>query len=198
MPLIKTDRESIIRHAIHLFKVHGYSKTSMADIGRACGLIKGSIYHHFSSKERLCLECLRYIHEHFASEIFSIAYDPTISSREKLLRFLDRVEIYFQHSEGGCLMGNLALESINDFPAFKREIISYFDDWIHALTTILMGVIGHGRASEMAHELLAATQGGVMMVRVYGQQDVLPRIHSPYRIMLAEQNFGSRRQYSQA
>ena len=50
MPIKKTDRESILKQAIRLFKLHGYYNTTMANIGDACGLIKGSIYHYFKSK----------------------------------------------------------------------------------------------------------------------------------------------------
>jgi len=45
MPIIKTDKETILKDSIALFKLHGYHNTTMAKIGEACGLIKGSIYH---------------------------------------------------------------------------------------------------------------------------------------------------------
>ena len=80
MPIVKTDKESIIKKSIHLFKVQGYYHTTMADIGEANGLIKGSIYHHFKSKEDLALECLKYIHVYFKQNIYSIAYDEKITN----------------------------------------------------------------------------------------------------------------------
>lgn len=39
--------------AAHYFCAHGYDAASMRDIAAAAGLLVGSLYHHFSSKEDL-------------------------------------------------------------------------------------------------------------------------------------------------
>jgi len=82
MPVIKTDKETLLKKSIHLFKVYGYYKTSIADIATACGLIKGSIYHHFKGKQELGLACLKSIHNHFNEEIFIYAFDKNYSFRQ--------------------------------------------------------------------------------------------------------------------
>ena len=74
MAIKKTSREEILKESIKLFKIRGYSNTSMANIAEACGLIKGSIYHHFKSKDEIGLESLKYIHNYFVEHIFSIAF----------------------------------------------------------------------------------------------------------------------------
>jgi len=133
MPVIKTDRESIIKKSILLFKVHGYNSTTMAAIGESCGLIKGSIYHYFKSKEELALECLKYIHDYFNRKIFSIAYRKQLSPKEKMILLTEKIEAYFLNSEGGCLLGNFALEISNNNPLLKKEIIAYFKNWEEGL-----------------------------------------------------------------
>jgi len=172
VPIIKTDRESIIKESIHLFKVHGYYSTTMADIGEACGLIKGSIYHYFKSKEELALECLRYIHKLFEEEIFSIAYRTDVAPAKRLKLFTDAVEDYFLHSEGGCLLGNFALEISNNIPSLKAEIVNYFRDWEKALAEILRPEFGKRQAGDTAIQLVASTQGSIMMMRVFDSPDV--------------------------
>ncbi len=171
MPVIKTDRESIIQKSINLFKVHGYYSTTMAAIGEACGLIKGSIYHHFKSKEELALECLKYIHEYFNREIFSIAYSNQLTSKEKLSLFTGKVEDYFMNSEGGCLLGNFALEISNNIPLLKDEIVKYFQNWENAISQILEPEIGEEQAKEKAMQIVSATQGSIMLMRLYGNSD---------------------------
>lgn len=172
MPIVKTDKESIIKKSIHLFKVQGFNSTTMADIGEACGLIKGSIYHHFKSKEELALACLKYIHALFNKEIFSIAYVESLSPCEKLKRFTKAVEAYFLHSEGGCLLGNFALEISNTLPSLKKEIIDYFDHWQDALYEILRPELGKKAARERAAHAVSVTQGSIMLMRLYGSPDV--------------------------
>ncbi len=171
MPVIKTDKESIIQKSIHLFKVHGYSSTTMAAIGEACGLIKGSIYHHFKSKEELALECLKYIHEYFKEEIFSIAHRKRLSSKEKLVLFTKKIEEYFLHSEGGCLLGNFALEISNNIPLLKKEIVAYFNSWEESIYEILKSDMGERKAKEKAVQIVAATQGSIMLMRLYGSSE---------------------------
>lgn len=167
MPVIKTDRDSILKESIHLFKIHGYYNTTMANIGEACGLIKGSIYHHFKSKEELAYECMRYIHEYFNKDIFSIAQENT-PSKVRLRLFTEKVEKYFLNSEGGCLLGNFALEISNNIPLLKKEIISYFSDWETALSKILAPELGAKQAKEKATQIVASTQGSIMLMRIYG------------------------------
>lgn len=184
MPAIKTSREQIIRDAIHLFKVRGYFGTSMTDVAQACGLIKGSLYHHFASKEALGLECLKYIHEYFARQVFSIAYLPDMADGEKLKRFTDEVENYFLDSEGGCLLGNLILQASGEMPEFKAEIESYFDDWEAALTAILQATFGKAQARQTAQEIIASTQGCIMMMRLYEKSATFKTMNNKVRRLL--------------
>ena len=46
-------RERIINAAAELFASQGYERTSMRDIARQVGLLPGSVYHYFPSKEEL-------------------------------------------------------------------------------------------------------------------------------------------------
>ena len=46
-------RELILARAAVLFGEHGYDRTSMRDIAAAVGMLPGSVYYHFPSKEAL-------------------------------------------------------------------------------------------------------------------------------------------------
>lgn len=48
-------RELILHAAARLFSRKGYDRTSIRDIAREVGLLPGSVYHHFISKEALYL-----------------------------------------------------------------------------------------------------------------------------------------------
>ncbi len=50
------DRRQLILHAAaRLFSQQGYDRTSIRDISREAGLLPGSVYHHFPSKDALFL-----------------------------------------------------------------------------------------------------------------------------------------------
>jgi AcrR family transcriptional regulator len=164
MGLKKTSKEDILKHSIKLFKIQGYYNTSMSNIADACGLIKGSIYHHFKSKEEIGLESLKYIHKYFEDNIYSIAYKDDLSPKEKIVLFVSQIDKYFLNSEGGCLLGNLALEVSSSNINFKEEIKLYFLNWESALAHILNYCYDKAIALELAKEYVALTQGEIMMM----------------------------------
>lgn len=49
----ETRREALLEAAAKLFGARGYENTSMRDIAAAFGVLPGSLYHHFESKEAL-------------------------------------------------------------------------------------------------------------------------------------------------
>ena len=49
-------RESILSATAKIYVTEGYAGTTIRDIAAAQGLLPGSIYHHFSSKEKLIIE----------------------------------------------------------------------------------------------------------------------------------------------
>ncbi|MBW1640312.1 MULTISPECIES: TetR/AcrR family transcriptional regulator [Microbacterium] len=52
-------REQILSIAAHLISQRGYSATTVRDIADEAGILSGSLYHHFSSKEAILQEILR-------------------------------------------------------------------------------------------------------------------------------------------
>lgn len=70
-------RERIVSATGHLFRHKGYHGTSMADIGKAVGLEKGSLYSHISAKQ----EVLRELVESGAT-LFMAGLVPVVASAD--------------------------------------------------------------------------------------------------------------------
>ena len=58
-------KEQILKAALKLFVVNGYSDTRMDDIAIGSGLSKGAIYHHYASKNDLFIALIDYWEETF-------------------------------------------------------------------------------------------------------------------------------------
>ncbi|ANB60013.1 TetR/AcrR family transcriptional regulator [Anoxybacteroides amylolyticum] len=58
--MAKKRKETFLQTAMKLFAEKGYHTTSIQDIVEAWGISKGAFYHHFSSKEELMFEIVRY------------------------------------------------------------------------------------------------------------------------------------------
>lgn len=52
-------RDEILGHAAEVFAVKGYSSATVRDIAEAAGILSGSLYHHFSSKDQMLEEILQ-------------------------------------------------------------------------------------------------------------------------------------------
>ncbi|MFQ5756377.1 MAG: TetR/AcrR family transcriptional regulator [Acidiferrobacterales bacterium] len=52
-------RQQLLDTAARLFRQHGYHATSMRDIASAVGMLPGSMYYHFASKDELLVTVYR-------------------------------------------------------------------------------------------------------------------------------------------
>jgi AcrR family transcriptional regulator len=68
-------REELLQIAAELFATKGFKNTTVRDIADAAGILSGSLYHHFDSKESMVDEIL----STFQEELFT-AYDEVLAS----------------------------------------------------------------------------------------------------------------------
>ena len=71
----RSRREELLRIAAGLFADNGFHNTTVRDIADAAGILSGSLYHHFDSKEAMVDEIL----STFQAELFA-AYDEILAS----------------------------------------------------------------------------------------------------------------------
>ena len=167
----KTSYEEILKNSIKLFKLKGYYHTTMSDIANTCGLLKGSIYHHFKSKDDIGMASLKYINQYFKDTIFAIANNNSLNTIEKINLLVKKTDNYFLNSEGGCLLGNLALEVSWSNVNFKNEIKDYFLNWEMALCKIYQEKYNYEEAEELSKEFVALIQGEIMMMNLYDDKE---------------------------
>ena len=72
-----TRRDQLLRIAAGLFAEKGFKNTTVRDIADAAGILSGSLYHHFDSKESMVDEILR----SFQEELFG-KYDAILTGDE--------------------------------------------------------------------------------------------------------------------
>jgi len=174
MPVQKTDEEGVIDQALLLLRSKGYQSTTMNEVGKACGLLKGSLYHYFSSKEDMAQAVLRHVDRHFQDNVFPLGKDKTRPPKERL-EALSRLTLdYFIGRKDGCLMGNIALEAINTTPAFRPIIKKYFKDWMDAYEPIYRELgLSPRQAKIKSQQAVSTIQGTLMMVRIFDDPKLL-------------------------
>jgi AcrR family transcriptional regulator len=70
-----TRREELLAIAARLFAERGFRNTTVRDIADAAGILSGSLYHHFDSKESMVDEIL----QTFQAELFA-GYEQILAS----------------------------------------------------------------------------------------------------------------------
>src|SRR5262245_8316205 len=74
-PIASSRRDELLAIAAGLFAEKGFKNTTVRDIADAAGILSGSLYHHFDSKESMVDEILRT----FQDELFG-QYDEILDS----------------------------------------------------------------------------------------------------------------------
>ena len=106
---IPEDRKSkLLEESARLFGAHGYDKTSMRDIATAFGILPGSLYHHFGSKE----------------ELFAAVYAQGVS------QFIEAVEAAVEsHQEPWARLEAACIAHLEALAARDSSTASVFTDW---------------------------------------------------------------------
>lgn len=165
MPKQKASVEDILKQSLKLFRQKSYHNTSIADIAGACGLLKGSLYHYFPSKEALMSAVIKYAHGYFQKEVFSIAYDKTLTPQQ-------RMEKMFKKSErallsDGNIMGNIGVETARVIPEFSGHIRDFYKEWMGAVEYVFLEIMNPEDAKKLAEQTVAEFEGAVMMTRIF-------------------------------
>ena len=167
MPKQKVSIDFILKESLKLFRKKSYHNTSIADIAEACGLLKGSIYHYFASKEALMHAVIQFVHEYFRKEIFSIAYDENLSPQDRIEKMFKVSEKMLLSDDGGDVMGNIGVETARVIPEFSDQIKGFFAEWIAATKHIFVQITGEFEATKLAEQTVAEIEGAIMMTRIF-------------------------------
>jgi TetR/AcrR family transcriptional repressor of nem operon len=159
-------KDDILGEAYLLFKQKGYHKTSIGDIAKACGIYKSNIYHYFTNKEDIMLEVLNKTEERAFLNIHNILLDKSLTPKERMEKYLDKVQEINLTSGAGCLFGNIGLETKLQNIQIKRKISSYFDRWVNLAATYFTEIMPVELAQDRAKRFVPELEGAIMFSTV--------------------------------
>ena len=169
MPVQKVTREEILSKSLEVFRQRGYHNTSMNDLASAVGLLKGSFYHYFDSKETLMKEVLSSVNMILVNHVFPIAYNETLPVPERMETMLKRFSKAVFSADGGCIVGNTILETVNQYPQFKQILQEIISGWTDSLTHLYAHQYPHEQAQKLAEQTVMEYEGAVMFSKLYGK-----------------------------
>lgn len=159
--MTKTSRAEIIAVARDLMRDKGYAGTSMKDIADRVGLLKGSLYSHFTSKEELVPEVLSFTyHETFGALTLSGNWrDDYILALDQLVTMLT--------VNRRCVGFHLAY-GVDEAPVMLRQAVRVFFSDMHALLKdLLCQGLDADLAEAFALETIAAVEGATLWLALF-------------------------------
>ncbi|PPE70130.1 TetR family transcriptional regulator [Caldimonas thermodepolymerans] len=129
-------RERILNAAARLFRVRGFNGTPVRDIAEEVGILSGSLFHHFQSKEEILLEIMREAAYSACLQAEKIMQEESDPLRQ--LRALVRLELgLIVHEQRGDYHAVLFFEWRHASETAKAELTRlrarYTDCWRRAL-----------------------------------------------------------------
>jgi TetR/AcrR family transcriptional repressor of lmrAB and yxaGH operons len=174
VPKSVAERADIIPALAECFREHGYEGASLALIGEATGLGKGSLYHFFpGGKEEMASAVLAAIDAWFERHVFLPLRDAE-PAEDGIAAMFDAVETYFRSGRRVCLVGAFALGDTRD--RFARVVRGYFARWIQALR---LALIRAGRdavsSASVSEEVVSGIQGAIVLARALDDSKAFTR-----------------------
>jgi AcrR family transcriptional regulator len=112
-----TRRDELLAIAARQFAEKGFKNTTVRDIADAAGILSGSLYHHFDSKESMVDEIL----STFQTELFAAYDDVLASDADARTKIEQAVRLSFaaidQHPDEVAIFQNEA-DYLGTFPRF--------------------------------------------------------------------------------
>jgi len=154
-------RETLLTELTAVFLSRGYEGSTLAELARATGLGKASLYHHFpGGKEEMVDVLLRDAVARLEQSAFSRLAEHRPPA-ERLRRFVEGFENYVAGGQRSCLVAVLAQGSIGT--RHGERIASQYHDWLARLA-LVFAEAGQKpkRADRSAQALLAGLYGHLL------------------------------------
>jgi AcrR family transcriptional regulator len=170
----KIKEEKLVEQLMKIFRRKGYEGTSYADLMKATGLVKASLYHRFpGGKEEMVNALLEEVDRQFAKHVLAPAYeegDP--AGRARLIA--RRLQKFYGDGKRSCLLDVLSLGENRSTLNHARKSMEF---WLESLARIGKDAgLQPKMARKRAEEAVASVEGGLVLARVLGNQRPFLRV----------------------
>ena len=193
-------RALILEQAEQLIHLRGFHSTSLDGIAKKCRMTKANLLHHYGSKEELGLA----VFDAKIKDYRKRRVDPLCCRRDPVAnvgRLFEEAARFYEGNgcQGGCLVGNIALEMSDLDEAFRRRAGLFFSEWAKGMAACLSrakkeGDFGRGLKPKAAAEsIVALYEGAIMMARATRDASVFRRVGRVARSILEQHRRVQRR-----
>lgn len=130
-------KQKIIETASDLFYKNGYNSTGINEIISKSAIAKATLYHHFKSKEDICLAYLQFKNQTFLNDI-NLYCNSKEKGKNQVLAIFDFLQLFFKENDfNGCW----CIKTISEIPKenikVREEIQSQKNQFIAFISKLV-------------------------------------------------------------
>jgi AcrR family transcriptional regulator len=161
------EKAEIVDRLFVVFRDHGYEGSSLADLSKATGLGKSSLYHHFPrGKEQMAEAVLEQGKAFIQSAVADVARSPE-PLKARIRRIIAAFDQLYASGRNLCLLGRLAVSDIGPTGhQMAREIFATWSDAVGELAR--ESGLSPTRSRHFAEDWIAQIQGSLILYAASG------------------------------
>lgn len=164
-------KDKLLRHGRKRFYATGYGGTSVETVLQDARVPKGSLYHHFGSKEGFAMAVVQDYHRHSAARLARWAGEASLPAPQRLAGYLHELADALERTGNryGCLVGKFTLELAPASEPFRVLLGTMLDAWQDGVEGIVRDGQDAGTiradvdSSSLATLVLSSIQGAVLL-----------------------------------
>lgn len=184
-------KDKIIRAARRLFRLQGYTKTSIDDICRESGVTRGNLYFYFKSKEELAqfaIDDSTRRHIPFFQTLMEDEPDPL----RKVELLIDGIVGYYaaRGSLASCLFGNIAQEVGESNAVLAEAANRFFVAWAGMLTDLFDEAKATGRltpdadSTALSQLVISSIEGTLILHKASKSSEIFTKIGEALKLVI--------------
>src|SRR6201993_1449669 len=164
----KISENRLYRELSDIFRRKGYDGASYADLMKATGLVKASLYHRFpGGKEEMVDAILSDVDREFSEYVVKPAFEAG-APPDRARKIARRLREFYKSGQQWCLLDTVTLA---DSPSTREHACRSLEYWIDAFARVGRDAgLSPAIARRRSQEAVAAIEGGLVVSRVLGDR----------------------------
>lgn len=162
MPPALLSREEVVERLMNVVRRCGYDGASLAELSKATGLGKSSLYHYFPAGKD---DMVRAVLDHLEVQLRDALFGPLRAPgppRRRLEAMVKTVDAFYRGGRLACVLGNLVLGTSRS--RFRSRLGAIFDEWIDAMASPLVAAgLPGGVARARAEDAVMRIEGALIL-----------------------------------
>ena len=174
MPPAILTREEVVARVMGVVRRQGYDGASIAELSKATGLGKSSLYHHFpEGKDDMVGAVIGHLETALEASVFAPLRAPG-DPNTRLRAMNDELGAFYHEGREACVLAILGIGDASR--SFHPRIKKIFRAWIDAIATALRdGGLSKHEAQARAEDAVVRIEGALVLARSLGEPAIFGR-----------------------